>query len=57
MNFFMFKQVSGTIIQMHLSEMLLAGGLDNFGIYLTLFQLGWQIMPTTLLIAHPDLKT
>ena len=31
MNFFMLKQVSGTIIQMHFSEMSVAGGLDGLG--------------------------
>ena len=36
------------------------GGLQptrNFGVQLTLLQPGGQIMPTTLLLAHPDLKT
>ena len=29
----------------------------NFGVQLTLLQPGGQIVPTTLLLAHPDLKT
>ena len=44
--------------------MPLAGGqgglqptLPTLGAQLTLLQPGGQIMPTTLLLAHPDLKT
>ena len=29
----------------------------NLGVQLTLLQPRWQIMPTTLLLAHPGLKT
>ena len=29
----------------------------NLGVQLTLLQPGGQIMPNTLLLAHPDLKT
>ena len=42
--------------------MPLVGGQDGIkptrmGFQLTLFQPGEQIMPTTLLLAHPELKT
>ena len=30
---------------------------QNLGVHLTLFQPGEHIMPTTLLLAHPDFKT
>ena len=30
---------------------------QNLGVHLTLLQPGGRIMPTTLLLAHPDLKT
>ena len=45
-----------------MSVMPLAGGQSglqprNLGVQLTLFQPGGQIVPTTLLLAHPDLKT
>ena len=45
------------------SVMPLAGGqgglypTQNFGVQLTLLQPGGQIMPTALLLVHPDLKT
>ena len=35
----------------------LVGGLKKLGVQLTLLQPVGQIMPTTLLLAHPDLKT
>ena len=37
--------------------MPLADGPQNLGAHLTLLQPGGQIMPTTLLLVHPDLKT
>ena len=41
-------------------EVLARGGArasQNLGVQLTLFKSGEQIKPTTVLLAHPDLKT
>ena len=37
--------------------LLVSAAARNLGVQLTLLQPGGQIMPTTLLLAHPDLKT
>ena len=55
--------ISMEVVQLSTSVLPLVGGqvgfqpTRNLGVQLTLLKPGGQIMPTTLLLAHPDLKT